>query len=52
MLITIKSILWMCSTLIAVHALHKGKCGSSWWPTGLGTSVVTAVAWVTAVPRV
>uniref|UniRef100_A0A8D0ZYT4 Versican core protein n=1 Tax=Sus scrofa TaxID=9823 RepID=A0A8D0ZYT4_PIG len=29
MLITIKSILWMCSTLIAVHALHKVKVEKS-----------------------
>nr|XP_010980307.2 versican core protein isoform X1 [Camelus dromedarius] len=29
MLITIKSILWMCSTLIAAHALHKVKVEKS-----------------------
>ena len=28
MLINIKSILWMCSTLIAAHALQKGECGN------------------------
>lgn len=31
MLINIKSILWVCSTLIATHALHKGECDNNFF---------------------
>lgn len=44
MLINIKSILWMCSTLIATHALHKGECGDNFFGTKWNKNLSTG-AW-------